>query len=246
MGMNAPAPILFPRALTPELRQKIERAVERLLAVLDGADILTEDLEPSLAAPENHPGFSRVGAIADQLQWGSSGLTDSEVSEGDDEPSFGWTRGINQAGPKWHGTAVAKSERECPVLDGEQGDDTGIADALSINPDDEDTSDRESDNADSEWSLGWTIDCSRGETGATWKGLDGDREQNGDEGDCSFAEDDNLWPESSARGSARQGRQEARAMLATVPEIIPVSPLVILGPDGNSYQIEPIGKGHRP
>lgn len=147
-GMPASGPL--------SLRAALERAIEGLIALLDvvdqagfvedleetgddeptaGSNSVTdeceieEDSEPSLAAPENHPGgFSISGAIADQSEWsgGIAGTTDAE-EEANDEPSLGWTTTFNQTARQWQGG----------TSDGEQGDDNGIADDGGIRFDDE-------------------------------------------------------------------------------------------------------------
>lgn len=71
------------RALTFSVtnRQDIERAVERLIAVLDAMDGDGGDSEPSLGAPEPHP---RDGVNMDQTFWCQGSGSDREHDPAED------------------------------------------------------------------------------------------------------------------------------------------------------------------
>ena len=147
------APLAFPtpaRAfaahLPPELRAKMEEAIERLLAILDAVDPDPE-AEPRLGSNEDHAGWRATG---DQRHWGNSGTEDREDEPEGPEPSLGWTASIIQAGRGWLGgldDAEQEHDGREPSLgwlhdrqdqlhhcggidDREREDDNGIADAV--------------------------------------------------------------------------------------------------------------------
>ena len=62
--MNAPLPFPEPIRLTPELRKKLEAAVDKLLTLLD-ATAEDPDLEPSPGSVENHSFY--YGSVSDSF-----------------------------------------------------------------------------------------------------------------------------------------------------------------------------------
>jgi hypothetical protein len=112
------APVLFPGAtrLTPELRDKIEAAVDRLLSILDAADP-DADLEPTTSAIGFH------GEVA------SGGLDECEPV-GDDEPDLGWTATTKQAGFGWTG-GLEDREQEHDGREPQGDEEPYLADADS-------------------------------------------------------------------------------------------------------------------
>jgi hypothetical protein len=87
--VSAPIPFPAPTRLTPELRQKIEVAVDRLLTILDAADP-----DPDLEPMTSEIGF--YGEVA------SGGLDECEPDE-NEEPDLGWTATAKQTGFGWAG-----------------------------------------------------------------------------------------------------------------------------------------------
>jgi hypothetical protein len=140
--MSAPITLPTPVRLTPELRKKVETAVDQLISMLD-ATAPDPDLEPWLGSMENHSSFygsasgdrgTTGGRIGDQTHWAQGAGDDLEDKADGSEPSLGWTAAINQVRCGWAGSLddrEAEHDGREPDDDRENAttDDNGIADS---------------------------------------------------------------------------------------------------------------------
>ena len=142
-------------------RKQLEDALHQIVELLDALDG-DPDFEPYMA--------------------GTPANEDEREPSSDFEPSLGATQDANQL-RAWRGRPLGVRFMSA-VEDGEEGDDTGIGDAMGLNSDDEPDTDKEP-------SLGWTDDGFCGD--------DKDREPNGDEGDYSDCVDEPWFPYKAVR-----------------------------------------------
>ena len=159
-----------------ELRSKIERAVEGLLAILDGLDATDDDREPNGDELDDEadaePVLGSVDNFTNQTRWGAGGVDDAEGDEHDGaepdqegEPSLGSTSSHNQVEWAGGGTEEREDEHDGAEPDGDDEPSLGSFDRMA----DQSKSWRQHHGPSAGW--GYCLDAEQDDSG---------REDNGD------------------------------------------------------------------